>query len=249
MPASNSKDNFSGHAAQYALFRPVYPKALFNWLFKQCESNTYAWDCGTGNGQVASQLIPYFQKVFASDISENQLEQAKQNPSIVYKIESSSSCSAPNESFDLIVVAQAIHWFNFVDFYSEVNRTLKPSGLLAVIGYHLPTIDAENDKLINFFYKLTLEKYWDKERKYIDEKYQTIPFPFQKISCPAFTMQTEWNLNQLIGYLGTWSAVQHYIRTNHTNPLLALEKDLALLWKKDEIKKITFQLFLRVGKK
>ncbi len=37
----------------------------------------------------------------------------------------------------MITVAQAIHWFDFEKFYAEVKRILKPSGIIAVIGYGL----------------------------------------------------------------------------------------------------------------
>ncbi len=56
--------------------------------------------------------------------------------------------------------------------------TLKSNGIIAVIGYNLMTIDEDSDKIIRHFYSDILgDKYWDKERKYLDEQYKTIPFP------------------------------------------------------------------------
>ena len=44
------------------------------------------------------------------------------------------------ETVDLITVCQAVHWFDIPKFYQEVNRVLKPSGVLAIIGYHCPNV-------------------------------------------------------------------------------------------------------------
>jgi ubiquinone/menaquinone biosynthesis C-methylase UbiE len=55
----------------------------------------------------------------------------------------------PDKSVDLIVSAQAVHWFNHEGFYGETKRLLKPDGMLAVWGYGLCEIEnkAANDVL------------------------------------------------------------------------------------------------------
>src|SRR6185503_9076126 len=131
------KDNFSLQSYQYAKFRPTYPKELYDFLLSLVETREVAWDCGTGNGQVANELAKYFKQVYATDISEKQIQQAVKKDNIFYKVESAENTSFPANEFDLITVAQAIHWFSFDEFYNEVNRTIKPGGILAVIGYGL----------------------------------------------------------------------------------------------------------------
>ena len=54
------KDRFSGHAAEYALYRPHYPKELFQYLASLAPNRDAAWDCATGNGQAAEMLAEYF---------------------------------------------------------------------------------------------------------------------------------------------------------------------------------------------
>ena len=55
------KDHFSGHAADYAAFRPVYPPEMFDWLATLPPARRLAWDCATGNGQGARELArPYY---------------------------------------------------------------------------------------------------------------------------------------------------------------------------------------------
>src|SRR2546428_4753450 len=171
------KDNFSKHSESYAQFRPTYPSELFNFLDEIVPEKRNAWDCGTGNGQVATELAKQFEHVYASDISEEQIANAVKKNNIEYKVEPAEKTSFQPEFFDLITIAQAIHWFDFEEFYKEVNRVLKPNGVIAVIGYYLTNIDPDTDKIIHHFYKNILSSYWDAERRYIDELYQTIPFP------------------------------------------------------------------------
>ena len=62
------KDHFSAHADQYAKYRPAYPSDFFDYLNALLPHKGAAWDCGTGNGQVAYTLAKTFEKVFATDI-------------------------------------------------------------------------------------------------------------------------------------------------------------------------------------
>src|ERR1044071_4024914 len=106
------KDNFSNQAQQYAAFRPRYPASLFDFLYSKVKLFNCAWDCGTGNGQVAEKLADRFAKVYATDISAKQLQQAAQKNNIVYSLERAEKTGFADDSFDLITIAQAIHWFD-----------------------------------------------------------------------------------------------------------------------------------------
>jgi len=242
------KDNFSTQSAEYSIYRPTYPKELYDYLFSLVDNKDTAWDCATGNGQVARILANDFREVYATDISENQLKNALQLPNITYRIEPAEQTSVGNNSFDLITVAQAIHWFNFEAFYAEVKRTLKPNGLFAVIGYGVMFIDKKVDKSIHKLYEDILGKYWDAERRYIEEGYKTIPFPFEEIIAPHFQIKTNWNFNQMIGYLNTWSSLQHYKKANDRNPLEYMFTELKEAWGDDAEKDVHFPILLRVGK-
>ena len=243
------KDRFSQHADDYQRYRPTYPEELYTFIFQLLSSREQAWDCGTGNGQVAVKLAGHFKQVQATDISAKQLEQAPPLSNISYKVERAEQTSFPDHSFDLITVAQAIHWFDFERFYKEVKRTLKPQGLFIVMGYGLLRSEDSINSVIDHFYKNTIGPHWDKERKYIDESYQTIPFPFQEIKTPTFSHTLEWTLEQFIGYLNTWSAVKLYEKEKKINPLSFIEKQLKEKWEDVKgTKKITFPVLLRIGK-
>jgi ubiquinone/menaquinone biosynthesis C-methylase UbiE len=242
-----TKDNFSQQAAEYSRYRPTYPAALFDFLLSIVDNRDAAWDCGTGNGQVAVVLSGFFDQVQATDISARQIDLAIRRDNIVYSIQRAEETSFADHSFGLVTVAQAIHWFDFTPFYNEVKRTLKPGGVLAVIGYGLARVDPETDKIIDDFYYNVVGPYWDKERKYIEEGYQTIPFPFREIAAPELTNHYEWSLEEFTGYLGTWSAVQHYIHANNSDPVIAARERLALHWPAETTRKVSFPILLRVG--
>jgi ubiquinone/menaquinone biosynthesis C-methylase UbiE len=243
------KDNFSKQSDLYSRFRPGYPKKLFDFLLPLVPDKKSAWDCGTGNGQVAVKLSNYFNEVYATDLSSAQIDNAVKKKNIYYSVENAEETLLPDNKFDLVTTAQAIHWFDFKKFYSQVNRTLKHGGVLAVIGYDVFKINNEINFLINDFYKETTGPYWDKERKFIDEHYKTIPFPFKEIETPGFYMSYHWEIEQVIGYLNTWSAVQHYIRKNNENPVEKFSIQLSKVWGSVLKRKVSFPVFMRTGRK
>lgn len=148
----------------------------------------------------------------------------------------------------MITVAQALHWFNFEKFYREVKRTLKANGIIAVFGYNLITINEKIDEVIRNFYENITGPYWDKERKFVDENYAHIPFPFEEIKAPQLKSEYEWELVHLIGYFNTWSAVQHFIAIENKNPVDQIIKPLEKLWGKAFKRKVGFPIFMRIGR-
>lgn len=243
------KDNFSGHAPDYARYRPTYPNTLFAFVYERLSHFDAAWDCGTGNGQVAAKLAERFDHVYATDLSANQLAQAPQRTNITYRMQRAEAASFDGQSLDLITVAQALHWFDFEVFYATVHRVLKPDGLLAVWGYTLLSVNDAVDTIVRHLHSDTLDNYWDPERAYVDARYQTIPFPFDEIAAPEFTQSLRWSFADLIGYLNTWSAVKHFIGSAGRNPVSALEADLQRAWGTAEWQTVHVPIFLRLGKK
>jgi hypothetical protein len=91
-----------------------------------------------------------------------------------------------------------------------------------------------------------LGAYWDYERKYVDDNYTTLSFPFEEIQTPGFEIQLEWTLNELEGYINSWSALQKFIETNQFNPLDELIKQIQPYWEKEKMK-IVFPVSMRMG--
>ncbi len=242
------KDNFSTGSDKYAKYRPAYPAALTAFLSSLAPARQNAWDCGTGNGQMAFALSGLFERVFATDISQPQLDNAIQAENILYSIQPAEQTNFEDDQFDLIVVAQAVHWFNFEKFYAEVKRTARKHAAICLTGYGTIEISQQIDPIITDFYNNVVGPYWDKERSYIDEKYQTLPFPFVEIPAPPFEITLSWTLDRLIGYLNTWSAVKKFITQNGYNPVGELHQKISLHWGNQETRQVRFPLLLRVGR-
>lgn len=241
------KDNFSKQASGYSKFRPQYPDELIRYIVSFVEIKSRVLDIATGNGQVAHKLSAFFETVYGIDISQDQLNNAIQADNIIYKVSPAENTFFKDQEFDLITVGQAVHWFDFDSFYKEVYRILKPKGVFAVIGYGLFSTNADSDKILNHFYYNIVGTYWDAERRYLDENYLTIPFPFEEQAVEKFENQLEWTFEELIGYLETWSATQHYISKNNQNPIDLIRDELKSSWEQND-KKVTFPLLLRIGK-
>lgn len=243
------EDHFSELAETYLKYRPGYPIKLFEYLSDSCKQHSQAWDCGTGNGQAARSLAEYFDNVFATDASNEQLEQAPKHSKIIYRVEPAENVSLTDQSTDLITVAAAVHWFNFEKFYAEAKRVLKPDGIIAVWGYHLFNITPEIDKLLIKYYKEILNDYWPERFHYVDSRYSDLPFPFEEITPPKFEMITEWNLDQVAGFLSSWSGTKIYLQKTGNHPLNEIWKDLIKGWGDESLKrKINWPLYMRVGK-
>lgn len=243
------KDNFSKQADRYAKYRPQYPKELYDFLANQISPKKVAWDCGTGNGQVATQLAAFFQQVIATDASASQLAYATPLPNLEYRVATAERSGLAANSVNLITVAQAIHWFDVEKFYQEVRRVATEEAIIAVWGYGLLTISVALDELLHHLYSAILGTYWDTERRHLDLAYQTIPFPFATLEAPTFVMQISWNLADLLGYLNTWSSVQKFIAVNHSNPLAKIENDLQQIWGEVQTSRpVQWEVYLKVGR-
>jgi len=241
------KDNFSAQAKDYSKFRPTYPQKMIDHIVSFVTNKGTALDVATGNGQLAMELSKHFEQVYATDMSQKQIDNAQKADNIIYKVEAAEKTNFEDGQFDLITVAQAIHWFDFDAFYKEVRRLLKPGGVIAVLGYGLFHTNEHSHKILSNFYHDIIGPYWDPERRYLDENYGTIPFPFEEFEAEKFEGNFEWSFEQLTGYLETWSAVQHYKDKNHSNPVDLIRDELKESWEKNG-NQVTFPLLLRIGK-
>lgn len=244
-----AKDLFSSHAATYARWRPGYPAELIAYIASFVPGRNAAWDCATGNGQAAILLAEYFEQVFATDLSNEQLQHAKQHPKIIYSQSPAEQTPFADNSFDVVMVAQAYHWFDQPAFCKEAARVCKPDGVVAVWTYHLCyTQDAAINNWIRYFYTDVTDPYWDPARKYVNEWYRTIYFNFEEIPVgKEFSIRTHWTIHDLAGYLTSWSAVQKYISIHGHNPVDPLIAEMEKHWKGEALE-FVFPLVLRMGR-
>lgn len=241
-------DRFSGHADLYARYRIDYPDALYLYILSFVGQRQAAWDCATGNGQVASALAKYFEQIEATDISQNQLEQAPVLPNVRYQISRAEQTPFAPEQFDLVTVGQALHWFDVDAFHREVRRVLKPGGVVAEWGYGLNTVNPAVDRLVGDFYRDVIGSYWDAMRQHVENQYAQLPFDFADAHFADFTVEKNWTGEWFLNYLRTWSAVRKFISVNGYDPVDALTEPLYAAWGAGE-QVVRFPVFLRLGKK
>jgi SAM-dependent methyltransferase len=240
------KDHFSGHAADYAKFRPSYPPELFDYLAFISPQRMVAWDCATGNGQAATGLAQHFAKVIATDASARQIESAQPHPSISYRVVPAEASGIDPDSVDLILVAQALHWFDLDRFFMEAKRVAKENGILGVSNYLHLSITPEIDAIVSQFYHETTGPHWPPERKLVETNFETIRFPFPELPPRQFEMRQQWNLAQLTGYLRTWSATKKFIAARGFDPVDPLMPELRSVWPDwEHARQVTWPLKLR----
>ncbi len=242
------KDYFSCAAVQYRQYRPRYPAELFEWLASLPRNHQRAWDCATGNGQAAVALSRHFKEVVATDASRSQVREAERLGNILYAVGLAETVPLPSASLDLVTVAQAAHWFDLSRFYEEATRTLKQSGVLALWTYGLCRISPQIDKQLNSIYSEILGPFWPAERRLVDEKYRTLPFPFREMEAPSFFMREYWTCEHFLMYMSTWSAVGEYSKATGNDPMPRIMKILSEVWQAPEAsREIRWPISLRIG--
>lgn len=242
-------DHFSRQAAGYAVYRPTYPAALFDYLAGVAPARGRAWDCATGSGQAAEGLARLFATVVATDASAAQIAHAHAHPRVEYRVAPAESSGLEARSIDIVTVAQAAHWLDLAAFYAEARRVLVPGGVVALWSYGSASLDsAELSAAFDAFENGTLGAHWPPERRLIVEGYLTIPFPFRELEAPRVTLEQRWTLDELLGYVGTWSASGRYRDATGGDPVCELERDLAPLWGPPErVRRVVWPLGVRVG--
>lgn len=230
MDAMGFHDHFSAQAACYARHRPTYPAELFAWLATITPGRRRALDVATGNGQAAMGLAAHFTQVVASDASRAQLRARQRQAPVAYLVAHAAEQPLGASQFDLVTVAQALHWFALEPFYTEVRRLLRPGGLLAVWSYALGDFGDDVNRVVQRYYHDVVGTYWPPERRHIETGYRTLPFPFAAREAPPFAMTAAWDLPALHGYLSSWSASQRYREALAREPLDVIAADLRAAW-------------------
>jgi len=243
-------DHFSAVASQYAQSRPTYPEALFDWLAANCARHALAWDVGAGNGQASVALAGRFDRVLATDLSAEQIAQAVPHERIEYRAAPAELSGLGDHAADLVAVAQALHWFDLAPFHAEVRRVLAPGGLFAAWTYGILVVEgAPVDRIVSHFYHHVVGPHWPAGRRHVENGYAELPFPFTPLATPAFAIERDWTLDELLGYVRSWSATSRMQRATGVDPVVALEGQLAAAWgPRDGRRRIAWPIAIRAGR-
>jgi SAM-dependent methyltransferase len=227
---SGFKDHFSGHSAEYARYRPLYPDEFFAAIRRAVPKGAVALDCATGSGQLALGLVAFCERIIATDASPEQIASARPHPRIEYRVAAAESTGLDNASVDLLTVGQALHWFDHDRFGAEARRVVVPGGLLVCASYANCSIADDIDAIVNTLYVDILDDYWPAERALVETGYRSIALPGEPVPFPALESVSRWTAESMLGYLRTWSAVKRYERERGDDPVTQIEASLLDAW-------------------
>lgn len=201
-------DLFSGHASLYAASRPTYPERVVADIARLAPGRARALDVGTGNGQSALLLARHFDRVHATDASAAQIVEAFPHERVLYAVEPAEQSSLPDGSCDLVLAAQAAHWFDPERFGAEVRRVLRPGGIVAAIGYGWWYVDPQVDAIIGEHLLKPVEPHWLPGNWLLIDGYRDLRLPGEEVRMTPAAIHLAWERQDAEAYVLSWSVVQ-----------------------------------------
>lgn len=234
----------------YARFRPEYPVELAAFLARSAPARDRAVDVGCGNGQLTVQLAACFDEVVGIDPSPDQIANARARAGVRYLCAPAENLPLPDRSASLVTAAQAAHWFDLPAFYAQARRVGREGAVIALVSYGVLQFE-ESDLGGPFerFYCDEIGRWWPPQRKLVDNGYRDMSFPFAEFEAPTLSIRLSWNLDEFLGYVSTWSAVQHLLEAGHEEVLQAFIREISALWGEPASRRpITWPISMRVGR-
>lgn len=248
-PSSDLRNWFDQGGLAYARFRPEYPAELASCLASMAPGRALAVDVGCGSGQLTRQLGEHFDAVIGFDPSEDQIAHSTPREHVNYACAPAEDLPLPSRSASLITAAQAAHWFDLPKFYAEVRRIAEPNAILALISYAVLRLDGALGARFEQFYWEEIGPYWPAERKLVDSGYATIDFPFGEFPGPEIAIRLEWNLEEFLGYVSTWSGVRSAREAGREDLLHRFAADMAGQWGEPTARhRVSWPINMRIGR-
>jgi SAM-dependent methyltransferase len=242
-------DHFSTIAKGYAAYRPTYPPALAAALAERSPPGT-AWDVGCGSGQLSVDLAQHFERVIATDPARAQIDAAIAHPRVEYRIASAEDSGLDAQSVDLVVAAQAAHWFVWDRWIAEVERVAKPGALIALVSYGIEVIEGDAaNVLAERYYHDEAGPFWPPGREHVENGYRDLVMPWPAVEAPSLDMTARWTRDELMGYVNTWSATVRLKQAKGDGPVRTLADELAKVWPDGEIRTVRWPLAIRLARR
>lgn len=237
---------FQQGGASYAAHRPDYPGDLLAFLAGQAPARQLAVDIGCGSGQLTLALAGHFERVMGIDPSASQIMHAQAADNIQYRQAEAETVDIAPLKADLIVAAQAAHWFDLPAFYKNLGKFAKDHALLALITYGVPRLTGDEQADFADLYWGRIHDFWPPARQHVENGYANFDFPFAEISLPALSISCQWGRADILGYVQTWSSVKAAYNAGQGEVVTQFLRDLGQLWG-DQIREISWPLQGRLG--
>ena len=124
----------------YARYRDIYPELFYKKIVDRglCIKGQKVLDLGTGTGVLPRNMYRYGADWIGTDISENQIEQARKladagKMKIDFQTVSAEQICFPDESFDIITACQCFWYFDYEKLMPKLHKLLKPNGKLLIL--------------------------------------------------------------------------------------------------------------------
>ena len=169
---------------------------------------------------------------------------------MTYRVAPAEDPGLEEASVDLVTAGQAVHWFDQKRFFEGVRRVGAPGGAIAVWAYDLFEVpESASVEAVFRSFHASVEAYWPPERALVARRYADLFFPFEEIPVPPVTMTAAWDLERVLGYLSTWSAVKRCSKEAGRDPVAEFEADFAAAWGDPAASKtIAWPLIIRAGR-
>lgn len=249
-PASSFADHFSSVAARYASYRPHYPPALAGELAALAPQRDLAWDAGCGNGQLSVDLAHPFARVVATDPSRAQLDAvpAGAPANLEFRCERAEASTLAPCSVDLVVAAQAAHWFDWPRFVGQAARVARPGALVALVSYGILDVEGDAGPIVARYYRDDAGPHWPPGRHHVENGYRELAWPWAAVAAPPLAMTAQWTREELVGYVATWSATATLVRIEGAAKYDALAARLAASWPDGQRRIVSWPLAIRLAR-
>ncbi len=127
---------YSGAAETYVAGRPDYPAEVHDWLTDSLGlgPDQRVLDLGSGTGKFLPALEATGATVTALEpVAQMRAQIAARFPKVAALAGSAEAIPLPDASLDVVVCAQAFHWFANAQAVAEITRVLAPGGRLGLI--------------------------------------------------------------------------------------------------------------------
>jgi len=153
------KDKFGPQAANYTKYRTAYPDALFALLSKELPDGAQKiLDLACGTGKSTEELVKTGCEIVGVDHDELMIEEAKRQAGlkhleIEYRVGSAEHIPFDDQSFDVVTIGTAFHFFQNESALAEIKRVLKSDGLIFIYWTLVTKEIPEEDEIPGALYR------------------------------------------------------------------------------------------------